>query len=163
MPITFIQREAGETFQVRSTSITSNSKFVHCYGSGTRSKWLNVTVVGVKQELNNGGIHQKRYITAEYILGEDGSSKRFHLIQRNVKFAPMSPPPPKPQSKNKTAQEDNGASTALTAVLDNKTLAMSCTVVSDSVIVSPVRNPPSVAPFPFKIDVPPPLPPPLPL
>ena len=38
---------------------------------------------------------------------------------------------------------------------------MASTVVSNSIIVSLTRKPPAVAPFPLKIGVPPPLPPPL--
>ena len=75
----------------------------------------------------------------------------------------MPPLPPEPQSKNETAQAFNVALTVLTAVLGKKTPTMTSTVVAYRVIVSQVVNPPSVTPFPFKIDVPPPLPPPLPL
>ena len=38
---------------------------------------------------------------------------------------------------------------------------MASTVVTDMEIVDPVKNPPEVEPFPFQIDVPPPLPTPL--
>ena len=73
----------------------------------------------------------------------------------------MPPPPPEPQSQNEKAQEGNGASTVLTEFLDKKMLTMASTVVTYPVIVSTVRNPPVVTPFPLKINVPPPLPPPL--
>ena len=63
----------------------------------------------------------------------------------------------------KTAQEGNGASTVLTAVLDDETLPMVSTVVADPVIVAPVRKAPEVAKFTLQIDVTPPLPPPPPL
>ena len=46
-------------------------------------------------------------------------------------------------------------------MFDDKTLTMSSTVVTDLVVVAPVRNPPEVAPFPFQINVPPPLLPPI--
>ena len=45
-----------------------------------------------------------------------------------------------------------------TAVLENEIMAMDSNVVSDPVVVATVRNPPVVAPFPFQIDVLPPLP-----
>ena len=67
-------------------------------------------------------------------------------------------PPTKPQPQNETAQEGNGDSTFLTAVLYDEMLTMTSTVVSDPVIVAPVRNPPAVVTFPLEIDVPPPLP-----
>ena len=72
-------------------------------------------------------------------------------------------PPPKPQSQNKTSQEVNGDLTEFTEVLEYETFSMAITVVDDMVLVPPVINPPEVAPFPFKIDLPPSLPQPLPL
>ena len=66
-------------------------------------------------------------------------------------------------SMKKTSQEGNGASTVLTKVLDNKTLTMDSTVVADPVIVDLARNPPEVAPFSLRIDMLPPLSPPLPM
>ena len=60
-------------------------------------------------------------------------------------------------------QEENFTSAVLKEVLDSKNLTMATTVVSDSVLVAPVRNALVVALYPLQIDVPSPLPPPLPL
>ena len=48
--------------------------------------------------------------------------------------------------------------TVLTAALNGNTFTMANIVVYDKIIVSPVRNSPSVAPFPSKINVTPPMP-----
>ena len=73
----------------------------------------------------------------------------------------MPPPPPNPESQNKTVQEFNGALNVLVAVLENETLIIHSTVVSDSVLVSTVIKPPIMTPFLFQMDIPPQLPPPL--
>ena len=73
----------------------------------------------------------------------------------------MAPTPPNPESRTETAQEFNGASTVLAAVLEDKTLTVASTVVFDTAVDDPVRYPSEVASFPFQIGVPPPLPPPL--
>ena len=84
-----------------------------------------------------------------YILGEDGGTNMVHLSQSNVKIVPMLQPPTDPEYRNETAQEGNGASTVLTAVLDYKILTMASTIISDQLVVAPVRNTPEVVPLPL--------------
>ena len=47
----------------------------------------------------------------------------------------------------------------MTEILYDKILTMASTVISEQVVVAPVRNPPEVIRFPLQIDVPLPLPP----
>ena len=75
-------------------------------------------------------------------MGEDVETNKLHLIQRNVKFIPMPPPPPDILPQNKTAQRFNGNSTIFTAVLEKETLNMASIVVSDPFLVDKVSNPP---------------------
>ena len=84
-----------------------------------------------------------------YILGEDGGTIMVHLNQSNVKIVPMLQPPTDPEYRNETAQEGNGASTILAAVLDYEIITMASIIVSDQVVVAPVRNTLAVAPFPL--------------
>ena len=55
----------------------------------------------------------------------------------------MPPLPPDPQYQNKTSQEGNGASTVLKSLFDEKNLTMDITVVTNTVIVDPMKTPPS--------------------
>ena len=57
----------------------------------------------------------------------------------------------------------NGATTTAAAVDNKKMLTMASTVVADPVVFAKLENTLAVAPFPFKIYVPPPLYHPLPL
>ena len=93
-------------------------------------------------------------------MGEDGETKKVHIIQMNIKAVPMPPPPLDPQYQQKTAQVTNGDLAILVSVLDKKTLTMASIVVPDTVVLAPERNTPAVAPFILYIDVPSPLPPP---
>ena len=92
MPIAYLQREAGAKVWTRTTCITSNAECACCYGSNTRSKWLEGTAVELWQELSKSGTRQEWYITSDYILGEDDTTKRVHISQRGVKFVPVPPP-----------------------------------------------------------------------
>ena len=114
---------------MRTTSITSNTECAHRYGSITQSKWIEGTIVELKHELSKSVNCHYWYITNYYILGDDSSTKRFHISQRNEKIVPMPPPTPEPQFQNETAQEGNGALTVLSAVLYNEVLVMDSTVI----------------------------------
>ena len=160
-PTIYPQREVGAKFQARPAYIASNTECARRHGSSTQLKWLEGTVVEPKQELRKSGTHQEWYITADYILGEDGTTTRVHISQRNVNISPMPPPPPEPQSRNEIAQEGNGTSIVSAVVLDSETLTMASRAGADTILVAPMRNPPAVGPFPLQIDVSPPLPPPL--
>ena len=71
----------------------------------------------MKQELNKSDNHQEWHINDDSILGEDGTTNRFHLIKRNVKKIQMASPPPEPEYRNETAQEGNGGFTVMTEIL----------------------------------------------
>ena len=131
----------GAKVQAGFTSITSNAKCAHHYGSRTQSKWLEVTVVESKHELSKSGTHQDWYIAADYILGEDFATKRVHIIQRKVKFVLMPPSSTDAQYQNEKSQEGNGDLTLFAEVLNYETIIMAITVVSDIVLVAPVINP----------------------
>ena len=157
---------------MKAVFITSNSECAHLYSSNTQSKWLDGTVVAAGRELSKSVTCQEWYITADCVLGEDGTIKRVNLSQQNVKDVPMPPPPPEPESCAETAKEGNGSATEVTTniadartknVEENEMVAMAIMVVADPVVVAQVENTPAVAPLPLQIDVSPPLPPPLPL
>ena len=75
-------------------------------------------------------------------MGKDGATNRVHIRQSNAKSTPIKLLPPNPETRNKTPQEGNGALTVLTEVMDNSTVTMAITVVSDTILVYPERNPP---------------------
>ena len=56
----------------------------------------------------------------------------------------MASPPPQPEYLNETAQEVNCGFTVMTEILYDKILTMASTVISEQVVLAPVRNPPEV-------------------
>ena len=73
----------------------------------------------------------------------------------------MESPPPEPEYRNETALKGNGGFTVIIEMLYEKILTMASRVISEQVVLAPVRHPPEVIQFPLQIDVPLPLPPPI--
>ena len=119
MTITYLQRKTREKVLSRATYIISNTECCPHYGSSTRLKKSKGTIAEVKLELSNSGNLQDWYITADYILGEDGATKKVHIIQSNVKFVPIPIPPPDLQYQNEIAQERNVTPAVFAVVLDD--------------------------------------------
>ena len=97
IPTTYIKSGIGEKVWARATSITSNAECARHYGISTQFNWLEGTVVDAENELIKSGTLREWYITYDYIIEEDGITKRVHLINRNVKYVPMLPPHPRPK------------------------------------------------------------------
>ena len=56
----------------------------------------------------------------------------------------MESPPPEPEYRNETAQKGYDGFTVMTEILYDKILTMASTVISEQVVLAPVRNPPEV-------------------
>ena len=83
--INYPKWEVGGKVWEKSTSMNPNYKLSHSYDSKNQPNFLKETTIVLKQELNKSGNHEEWHINDDSILGEDGTTNRYHIIKKNVK------------------------------------------------------------------------------